>query len=700
VITNLGVRKVAVLAIATAIGAVELAALNAFAVREVTWSIPTAYDQAWYGVQAFALHRAIRELGLLPAVWQYLGQPSPQGWMLQLQGAVACLVFGRGWLRLLNVNFVYFLLFQAATAYAAWYVTGRRLWWALTAVGLTLAFATPYFWAGGLMDFRLDFAAFCLYGIFIAAVVRSDVFASRRWSFAAAVVAVLLIFHRTLTVTYLVGTVAALSAYLVFSRQPGSRARLHHLAYATAAVFVCALPILAIQSTHLYQYYWVGHVSGEEAGIRAREQGLSTLGDHLGFYVSSLFGTHLARAFLAAAAVLVLGAVAMRAGGRSDARRAPDAGLVPAATPMFCALCLVVPMIILTADVSKSPVVVGITGPAVLWLVIVGSLALGGAQLVDGRAGRVIALAVLLIGVAHTSWTLTRSLDRLHPGHGYPRQDVERLLGVYDMLVSAATRQEVPPGGLSVFGNYEYVNAEVAKFLAYERHGVALGVGGQLGHTLFAESRPTMTAKIDGSAFVATTPQRPVEEFVSPGDRTLQPVIPELTRYVRERFIRMTSFRLGPQEFELYRRPLVRLHGVSGDWITSAGAVAEIREEDKAAAVTLLLHGRSNMSLVPGVAVSAAALELGATTPGRALPTDLRVNGDDYVIAVSLAGLTEGPGPLLIRLSFSKYFVPRLLGLNDDPRKLVIQPPYERTILFRRTDAAVSMRATSCSSTN
>src|SRR5262245_28323901 len=114
--TNRWGRMVAVVAIALAIGGIEVAALNAFAVREVTWGIPTAYDQTGYGVQTFALHRAIGELGVQPAVWRYLRQPSPQGWMLQLQGAVAFLAFGPGWLRLLNVNFVYFLLFQGATA--------------------------------------------------------------------------------------------------------------------------------------------------------------------------------------------------------------------------------------------------------------------------------------------------------------------------------------------------------------------------------------------------------------------------------------------------------------------------------------------------------------------------------------------------------------------------------------------------------
>src|SRR5207249_11438683 len=104
-----------------------------------------------------------------------------QGLLVQFQGALSCLAFGPGWLQLLNVNFVYFVLLQIATVHAAWYAGGRRVIWAMFGLGLLLALDTPYFWAGGLMDFRLDFAAFCLYGIFMAIVIRSEVFGYLGW---------------------------------------------------------------------------------------------------------------------------------------------------------------------------------------------------------------------------------------------------------------------------------------------------------------------------------------------------------------------------------------------------------------------------------------------------------------------------------------------------------------------------------------
>ena len=60
-------------------------------------------------------------------------------------------------------------------------------------LGLVLLLATPYHVTGGAMDFRLDFAALCLYGALMATVIRSEVFASRPWSLVAGGVAVPLV---------------------------------------------------------------------------------------------------------------------------------------------------------------------------------------------------------------------------------------------------------------------------------------------------------------------------------------------------------------------------------------------------------------------------------------------------------------------------------------------------------------------------
>jgi hypothetical protein len=668
--------------VALALGSLELIALNRFAVREVTWAFPIAFDQAFYGLESFWLYEQIRQQGWWAVVLQRLVHGSPQGVLLQLQGTLACVLFGPGWLRLLNVNFVYFLLLQSMTAYAAWHASGKRLQCAVLSVGLLLAVGTPYFWAGGVMDFRLDFAAFCLYGMLIAAVIRSAVFGARGWSLAAAGIAGVLVWLRMLTMVYVVGIGVMLLAYFFFRRRARRDARLRNASLWLGVLIGLAAPLLLARLPGLYAYYWVGHVAGPEPEIRAREWGITDLWGHISFYPRSLFETHLGFVFLALSALVLVVAAVDRFVHRRE-RLGGAHGSLGFDALVFCACCLLVPLVVLTVDVSKSPVVAGITSTAAVWLVIVAALQFGGAGVLDGKLGRVLALVALAVGVGHTSQQLNRHLPMWEH-----REEVAQLLRAYDQISATAIEMgDSQSGGVSIFGVFEYLNVGVLDFLAYERRRVPLALHGELGLTVFATDLNDAMAKLDRSSFVVTAEHRSESQLVFPFDRTLQLLIPKLTRHLRERFIYMTEFSFKGVRHELYRRPFPVLKGISGDWVTADGLLVEISEDDKRKASRLILRGSSNMGLVPGLQVS-------ALSPGRrpgaaelAVPVDFRVNGNDYTISVSLAGLTERPGPLSLRLSFSSHFIPKELGENADARRLVIWAPRERRLV---SDAAVA----------
>src|SRR5262249_17257154 len=108
----------------------------------------------------------------------------------------------------------------------------------------------------------------------------------------------------------------------------------------------------------------------------------------------------------------------------------------------------------------------------------------------------------------------------------------------------------------------------------------------------------------------------------------------------------------GPAEL-LRQRPIIRLRGPNG----SAG----------------YLGGR-----LPGVR---ATVPPAAGSLGGAMPSSLSPEGDDYVLEVTLAprGLPEH-GPVEVRLSFDRWFVPKELGLNEDTRQLVIPAPHSLSL--------------------
>jgi hypothetical protein len=61
------------------------------------------------------------------------------------------------------VNFLFFVGLQLFAFNLGKYTFGNRAYGYLL-VGLILCEASPWYWPGGLFDFRQDFSAYCLYG--------------------------------------------------------------------------------------------------------------------------------------------------------------------------------------------------------------------------------------------------------------------------------------------------------------------------------------------------------------------------------------------------------------------------------------------------------------------------------------------------------------------------------------------------------
>jgi hypothetical protein len=62
-----------------------------------------------------------------------------------------------------------------------------------------------------LFDFRMDFIAYCLFGVWVCAALRSGLFLDWRWAIATGLLAALLVANRFLTIIYLLGIIAGLA---------------------------------------------------------------------------------------------------------------------------------------------------------------------------------------------------------------------------------------------------------------------------------------------------------------------------------------------------------------------------------------------------------------------------------------------------------------------------------------------------------
>ena len=175
--------------------------------------------------------------------------------------------------------------------------------------------STLWFWAGGLFDFRMDFFAYCLYGVWACAVIRSKLFLDRRWAIGCGLIGTFLVLNRFLTLIYLVGVSAGLAGVFVIiwilhrgdtelSRR--MRQRLFNLGLSLGILVILVGPILVVNRAAIYNKYVYAQFFYEK-DTRARELGIVGLRGHLFYYPISILRDHLGKTFLLASAISLLG---------------------------------------------------------------------------------------------------------------------------------------------------------------------------------------------------------------------------------------------------------------------------------------------------------------------------------------------------------------------------------------------------------
>jgi hypothetical protein len=174
-------------------------------ISDVAPYYPPHSDQVGYLFESYKFTQQMKHEGLGAALLQLIQPFQPQGFLLPLQGGLMGLFIGLPRLGALTVNLLYFLLLQAVVFITFKRISGDRLV-AWTAIALVLLMSAPFYWAGGIFDFRLDFAALCLFGIWCCVVLRSDWYLGTYWSVIAGIVGAWLVCTRYFSILY-VGTI-------------------------------------------------------------------------------------------------------------------------------------------------------------------------------------------------------------------------------------------------------------------------------------------------------------------------------------------------------------------------------------------------------------------------------------------------------------------------------------------------------------
>jgi hypothetical protein len=383
-------------------------------------------------------------------------------------------------------------------------------------LGLILCQTTAWS-VGGLFDFRLDFVAYCLYGLWACAVIRSKLFLDRRRAIGCGLLGAFLVLHRFLTIIYLLGVCAGFAvACIVIGLAGGSDAdlanrgkqRLHHLGLSVGILVVVVSPFLFANRSAIHDYYVIGHATGQEKYIRASEAGINDLTGHLLYYPISVLWNHLGLTFLCGSALAVATALI---GRRLDRHRAFDAGGASGQDETFLLQVIFLlgailgPIVVLTIDISKSPVVGGIVGvPTALLVVALTAAARPDFHSFESSPARKLLVVCSLLIVFLGLFTQVRHASR-HVTKDAQRRDLKQSAELDKWLVLYASEHDWRTPRISFDVISGLLNSGAITTTGFEQTGKLVEFRPLLGNSIMGIEKPEALSLLANSDFLILT---------------------------------------------------------------------------------------------------------------------------------------------------------------------------------------------------
>jgi hypothetical protein len=671
---------------------------HSYVAREVAWTYPVNWDQTSALTRAYTGFEEALSKGVLPSwfsIWVgHHAAENPNGILQPLQASIFFLLLGPSREAALCINLFYFLCWQIAAVFTVLFLT-RRYEFALLAWGLILSLGSPFMSVSGMMDFRLDFSAMCLFGIWICIAIASGLFLDTRLAMLSAIPAALTILYRYMTSAYLAtifGGFLLLTLVLLFSAKPSSDRRValmrraRNILISGFIVVVLTGPSLWVSRKAWMSYYLDTHLDRRVWGAGG------SFFEGISIYIRALVVYHLGSTFfLSIAVLLLLGIMNLRKRQRilsSDHRAVLLDHLV------FLLLCLGIPLIALSLYPSKQSGVAGILVPPVIGIGIAVAIWLAGPQSTSDRSrftrGLLWALAAspLLFATYHqlTSWTKS-FLPREH------REDLRQIVEMYDQIGRFCEQMhwQSPRISTDYLDDYITEGAGVLVPVYYERHGWLFKVQHRLGAGVFHVTREEALADIRNSDVVLLTNDLSGPVPALPFNQDIRAIRPVLREEVIKSFALLGRHSIYGRDTEIYVRPAPLIQGISGDWITNDGIDLMLPAAVATCSAQIVLKGPScsrescGESSSEGLEVSSKLIS-GAGEILTSFPTEFHVDPMGYRIDIVLPDdlkLKPDMGMFHIQLSFSKYFVPAELGIGPDWRKLVLWKPTNTQIVFR-----------------
>lgn len=513
--------------------------------RNQTPVYPRWSDQIQYLREAYSAFEQAKSHGLAAGLKFALGKTAPQG---TLHDTSALLVF---WLvgspsrsAALSLNILVFLAWQAALLFTILRLTASRtLGW--MAFGLLLCLAWPWSEeAGSAVDFRLDHAAMCLLGVTSCLVLLTNGFRSAGWSIAFGAGVGVTLLERFLTGAYFAPIFCGAALWLFCGRDRGLRLR--NLVLAGGMATALALPAFWHNRTAIYNYYWVGQVTGAESTARLRGfdlwESVRFIFGHLGdMHLGAWFGWTVAIISGLLAGLYLLGP---RKSGAGWAAGWFLAGLA----------FLLLPAAVLIFHRQKSEFVLGVLVPGVVLLVLwLWQLLWTRIDFVSPPAWRRLLPAIPALAAlgAGGFFFVQRQLGFPHsPEFLTSVREVNRMA---DRIFTASRTLGLTHPYIGVDQIVDFIDAPILQVICYERHHVWVPFVIQLPDSILADRDESILYRLKLCDFVVLTDEMPGDGYW-PYDKQMRRLYPQLKEWCDTHLQPVETFHPFGRRMTLYQR--------------------------------------------------------------------------------------------------------------------------------------------------
>jgi hypothetical protein len=597
--------------------ALEALVFYNFYSREVAWYPPLNFDQAAYLFRAYDLERRVfsNGLGVLSnALWS---RDNSSGLLLPLEGAFSGLLIGGTRLPQLLILFIAFSALQVfafSTAQAVW---DRRAYGYIV-LGLILCQTTAWFYAGGLFDFRMDFVAYCLYGIWVCTVTRSNLFLDRRWAIASGLLSAFLVLHRFITIVYLLGVcagfaIASLIVSLFLRGDPDLpnrlKRRLSNLAIAAVILVVVAGPVLLANWGAIHDYYVLGHATGQEKYVRASEVGVRDLAGFLLYYPKSIVKSHLGGTFIRSSILAIAAGVIARFLGRARNSKVPGPSSrveTYLLRNIFLLGAILGPVIVLTIDIAKSPIVGGIVGVPVA-LFIVALSAPEPSALESSFLRTLLAACGILIFARGLSTQFSHACHHL-PEYAQ-REDLKKVADLDKWLVHYASEHDWRNPQISFDVISGWLNSAAITISGFEQSEGLIEFKTLLGGGIMGVERPEALSMLANSDFAILTTTK--KAGVYPFYEHISQYWNDLKAWADIHMIVARTVPFDRFTATVYVRPSAKVSDISDGWITHDGMSIEPTPETLRPIPVIRLAGNASNSRFQKIPTVTATVDTG-----------------------------------------------------------------------------------------